>query len=223
MTIQSPSSQLRLFLLSLSLFSIWAIASVSRSIAISAPQNGTETSPAGVVVASAKWMRVVEKPPRQLTPDIAPENVRAVDVWNSNRPAPPLPTPRPYQHDPREHVNYVYSAELTNHGAKNIKAVAWDYVFSDKITHEELKRQLGFTAGPDRGQKKTVKLTTPSSPPNVISAIATAGTEPPFAEHVIIQCVLFSDGSVWQHPRAAPESCERLRKSRPLPSGIRSN
>jgi hypothetical protein len=224
MTIQSPSPRLRLFVLSLSLFSIWAIASVSRSMVISAPQNATETSPSGVEVASAKWTRVLEKPPRQLTSDIPPENVRAVDNRNNNTsPAGPLPTPRPYQPDPRERVYYVYSAELINHGEKNIKAVAWDYVFSDKTTHEELKRQLGFTPGPGRGQKKTVKITTPSSPPNVISAIAAASTEPAFAELVIIQCVLFSDGSVWQHPRAAPESCERLRKSRPLPNGIRSN
>ena len=224
MTIQSPSPRLRLFLLSLSLFSIWAIASVSRSTVISAPQNGTETSPAGVEVASAKWIRVLQKPPRQITPDIPPENVRAVDVWNSNTSnARPLPTPRPYQPDPREHVYYIYSAELINHGEKNIKAVAWDYVFSDKTTHEELKRQKGFTVGPGRGQKKSVKITTPSSPPNVISAIAAAGTEPAFEEHVIIECVLFSDGSIWQDPRATPQSCERLRKSRPLPSSIRSN
>lgn len=223
MTIQSPSPRLRLFLLSLSLFSIWAIASVSRSTVISAPQNATETSPSGVEVASAKWVRVVQKPARQITPDIAPEEIRAADVWNSNRPVRPLPTPRPYQPDPREHVYYVYSAELINHGEKNIKAVAWDYVFRDKTTHAELKRQLGFTVGPGRGRKKTVTITTPSSPPNVISVSAAAGTEPAFEEQVIIQCVLFSDGSVWQHPRATPESCERLRKSQPLPHGIRSN
>jgi hypothetical protein len=167
----------------------------------------------------------MEKPPRQLTSDIPPENVRAVDSRNNNTsPAGPLPTPRPYQPDPHEHVYYVYSAELMNHGEKNIKAVAWDYVFRDKTTHEELKRQLGFTAGPAHGQKKTVKITTPSSPPNVISAIAAGGgSDPAFEEQVIIQCVLFSDGSVWQHPRATPESCERLRNAKPLRSGVRSD
>jgi hypothetical protein len=108
-----------------------------------------------------------------------------------------------------------------NRGQKDIKKLAWDYVFRDPVTHEELKRQLGLSAGPGAGQKKTLQIRTTSSPPRVINAIA-AGSKSAFEEQIAIQCILFADGSVWENPEAKRESCgELFRKLIPLRNGVR--
>jgi hypothetical protein len=112
---------------------------------------------------------------------------------------------------PIERQSYIYSAVMLNRGQQDIKALKWSYVFSDPVTHEELKRQLGFggvTIHP--AEKKTLQIRTPSAPPRVVNANSPNAASP-FAERVIIECVLFADGSLWTNPQAKEGLCDNLR------------
>ena len=101
---------------------------------------------------------------------------------------------------PSERRFYIYSAELRNRGQKEIKRLIWSFVFSDPVTHEELKRERGFTVSSiSPGQKKTVKKVSASSPPRIINANSPKGSSP-FDQRVIVECVLFADGSLWESP-----------------------
>ena len=110
----------------------------------------------------------------------------------------PVIVPNPRVTDkPREQRFYTYSAELRNRGQKEIKRLIWSFVFSDPVTHEELKRERGFTLSSiSPGQKKTVKSVSASSPPRIINA----NSPKAFDQRVIVECVLFADGSRWESP-----------------------
>jgi hypothetical protein len=98
---------------------------------------------------------------------------------------------------PIERQLYTYSAELRNRGQKEIKRLIWSFVFSDPVTHDELKRERGFMfSSISPGQKKTVTHKSASSPPRIINA----NSPKPFDQRVIVECVLFADGSRWESP-----------------------
>jgi hypothetical protein len=112
----------------------------------------------------------------------------------------------------RDRSYYIYSAQVINRGEKKIEGLAWDYVFKDQTTHQELKRQLGMNAVPlQHNQKTTVQIRTPISPPKVIEAGALGAGGSAFEEQIVIQCILFADGSMWAHPEAKDDLCERVR------------
>jgi hypothetical protein len=95
---------------------------------------------------------------------------------------------------------YTYSAVIRNRGQKEIKRLIWSFVFSDPVTHEELKRERGFALSSiSPGQKKTVKKVSASSPPRIINANSPKASSP-FDQRVIVECVLFADGSLWESP-----------------------
>ena len=109
---------------------------------------------------------------------------------------------------------YVYSIELSNNGAKAIKALAWDFIFTDPTNQAELRRvSLVKLQKIDAGQKRAVKFTTQASPPKVVTA---AGLEKnksaPFNQSASIQCILFADDSTWEQPGTDGKACDRLRK-----------
>ena len=118
----------------------------------------------------------------------------------ANDPMPVIvPNPR-VSARPSERQFYRYSAELRNHGQKEIKRLIWSFVFSDPVTHEELRRERGFSLSSiSPGQKKTVKTISASSPPRVINANSPRASSP-FDQRVIVECVLFADGSRWESP-----------------------
>ncbi len=109
---------------------------------------------------------------------------------------------------------YVYSIELSNNGAKAIKALAWDFVFTDPTSNSELRRlSLVNLQKIDAGQKRSVKFTTQASPPKVVTA---AGLEKsqgsPFNQSASLRCILFADSSTWEQPSTNGKACDRLRK-----------
>jgi hypothetical protein len=130
----------------------------------------------------------------------------------ANDPMKPV-TPNP-ETPKRPHTvqRYVYSVEVLNNGRKEIKALKWDYVFSDPVTHDELKRLSGFGDAAIRAsQKKTLKINTLSSPTRVINGSAPSSASP-YEERVEIRCVLFADGSLWRKPGTKNDECDNLRK-----------
>lgn len=109
---------------------------------------------------------------------------------------------------------YVYSIELSNNSAKAIKALAWDFVFTDPTTNTELRRvSLVNQQKIDAGQKKRLRFTTQASPPKVVTAAGLGKSErSPFNQSASVQCILFADDSIWEQPGVNGKACDRLRK-----------
>jgi|GEM_PF-1720173 len=173
------------------------------TVTASTPQNPPKSSAPDLEIVSAKWTRVAK--PRVLLDPGAP----SIAVSRGDNGSIPVVVPDPnIAQRTLGHTYYVYSAQVINRGEKEIKGLAWDFVFKDKDTHEELKRQLGYTTlRLHRNAKATMEIRTPSSPPKVI--VAAAG--PAYEEEIVIQCILFADGSLWASPAAGNDLCERMR------------
>lgn len=179
----------------------WLIVTASQ------PQNPPKPSAPELEIVSAKWIKVVNQ--GTLIDPGAP----SVTIGHEGNQQMPVVVPNPnIAQRTRDRSYYIYSAQVINRGEKEIKGLAWDYVFKDRNTHEELKRQLGYsTVGLHRNQKTSVQIRTPSSPPKLIDAGAIGAGGPAFEEQVVIQCILFADGSMWAHPEAKDDLCERIR------------
>jgi hypothetical protein len=174
---------------------------------VSLPQNPPKASAPELEIVSAKWTMVVYQG-TLLDPGAPSQTVSR--EGNTSMPV-VVPNPKIAERT-RDRTYYSYTAQVINRGEKEIKGLAWDYVFKDRATHEELKRQLGYsTVGLHRNQKTSLQIRTPSSPPKVISSGAIGAGGPAFEEQVVIQCILFADGSMWAHPEAKDDLCERVR------------
>ena len=97
---------------------------------------------------------------------------------------------------------YRYTVKVRNDGGKTIKSVDWDYLFIDPTTGREVARHQftsDETVKPGKTKELTVLYLTP--PVKTISAKMLGKKEPtPFQERVILARILYSDGSIWQHP-----------------------
>ncbi len=97
---------------------------------------------------------------------------------------------------------YRYTVKVRNDGGKTIKSVDWDYLFIDPSNGQEVARHQ-FTSDETVKPGKTKGLTVLYLKPPVktISAKMLSKKEPmPFEERVVLARILYSDGSVWQHP-----------------------
>jgi hypothetical protein len=103
----------------------------------------------------------------------------------------------------RPRDGYRYKVQVRNDGPKTIKQVDWDYIFLDPDTRSEVARHL-FTSeekvGPGRVKDLDVFVLTP--PVRTVSAQGEPKVKeaPRFIEQVVLMRVVYSDGSVWQHP-----------------------
>jgi len=168
------------------------------------PQPG---APPNIEIVSHKWVMYVATggPAVMSAPSQTIER-----SGEANDPMKPV-TPNP-EIPKRPHTvqRYVYSVEVLNNGRKEIKALKWDYIFSDPVTHEELKRLSGFGDAAIRpSQKKTMQINTLSPPLRVINGSA-PNSASPYEERVEIRCVVFADGSLWQKPETKNNACDNL-------------
>lgn len=114
----------------------------------------------------------------------------------------------------KESDYYIYSAKIKNRGAREIKALAWEYRILDPGSNKELAKHR-FWTHTSIGAEQTVTLEggSVSPPSNVVSV---AGLEKnrrsPFVESVVIKCVIYADGSLWRDPSSSEGACERLKK-----------
>ncbi|HYW71314.1 MAG TPA: hypothetical protein VE961_09780 [Pyrinomonadaceae bacterium] len=171
------------------------------------------SAPPDVEVLSIKWVVTEFKTPASTTPAAPSETIA-----REGRDRDPMPVVVPNPNipgKPTEHRFYSYYVEILNRGAKDIKAVKLSYILSDKETHTELKRFLGFGAATIRhSEKKSVRFWSPSSPPWVINANS-SGAASPYGERVVIECVVYADRSLWINPQAKPGLCDNLRDYKP--------
>ncbi len=95
---------------------------------------------------------------------------------------------------------FLYKATLRNGGARAVKSVDWDYVFTDAATGEELGRHE-FTGegriGP--GKSKEFSFFIPRPPTLRVSAYALDKKERDgLNEQVVLVRILYEDGAVWE-------------------------
>jgi hypothetical protein len=96
---------------------------------------------------------------------------------------------------------YRYVVKLRNDGAKTVKSIDWDYVFTDPATGQEAGHHQ-FTSDetikPGKSKEVSVLYLTP--PVKLVSAKALGQKKVTFDEKVIVVRVVYDDGTVWQHP-----------------------
>ena len=97
---------------------------------------------------------------------------------------------------------FLYKLSVANTGAKAIKEIDWDYVFTDAATGQELSRRE-FTAvekvGPGKSKELSFKVSSP--PTHKVSAHALDKQERDgLSEQVVIVRVLYADGTTWLRP-----------------------
>ena len=97
---------------------------------------------------------------------------------------------------------FLYKVTLRNDGARAVKAVEWDYVFTDAATGQVVG--LHQFAGEGKiapGKKKEFSFFIPSPPARTVSADALNSREREgLAEEVVVVRVLYDDGADWQRP-----------------------
>lgn len=180
---------------------------------------------------------LAQTPPQSSRPDIAIKRV----YWTKRPPVPstepwpvfdqyypslePYSLPRPpgpgrsnppsLRRQAREY--YIYSALIKN-GAKAIKAVAWDYVFSDGETGKELGRYpLSSFDRIGRNQTATLTSTSANAPRKTTGAKGKAKSHPSIKELAELKCVLYADDSMFCQPdvpQVVPDLLRRLASSR---------
>ncbi|MBS1788928.1 MAG: hypothetical protein JST85_14455 [Acidobacteria bacterium] len=97
-------------------------------------------------------------------------------------------------------VAYIYEVKFKNAGAKEIRALTWEYVFSDPATNREVgRRRFVSKVSIGSGKTKTV-VENSSSPPTGSIDAAKAGkkSQEQYLEQVMIQSIAYADGSEWK-------------------------
>ena len=181
-------------------------ALVCGSAASQQPQ--VPAGPPNIQIISGHWfLRVIKA-----TPPIAVPNNQSVP--HEDEPIPPIdPTPKITGRNPPQRI-YVYSAEVLNTGPKDIKRLSWTYSLVDAENHGRRRVLQGHSIDRIRvNQKKTLEITSLSSPSKVINVTAPNSGIP--EEWVAIACLLFVDGSSWENPMAMGMTCEMLRNWKP--------
>jgi hypothetical protein len=174
--------------------------------------NSAELS--GLEVISRNWTKIVSRPN---SPSATPnsQTIAREDHNERNRPFEPVdPAPKTARTPPNWEY-FLYSATVLNRGQKEVKSLMWHYVFSDPVTHAELKRQTGFSSESiGVNKKKTLQIRSRSSPPRVVNADSLGGLGTGFEERISIECIEFADGSFWEAASAKGSACERFRNWR---------
>jgi uncharacterized protein affecting Mg2+/Co2+ transport len=97
---------------------------------------------------------------------------------------------------------FVYKATLHNGGGKAVKAVEWDYVFTDAATRQEVgRRQFSSEERIAPGKKKEFAFFVSAPPAQTVSVDALNRKERDgLAEEVVLVRVTYEDGTVWERP-----------------------
>lgn len=164
-------------------------------------------APPGVTIVKYKWLRMGVGPTVDAT--FKAENDSATGSTSD----PAVPAQASGVSDQNAPF-FMYSLELRNDAGKTIRAVLWNYLIIDSKENEELGRHefVSFDkVGRNSAKTLTVKsrllpsrlVTVEDTPPTVTSTVV---------ERVVLKCVVFDDGSVWQQSPASRQACEALRK-----------
>lgn len=95
---------------------------------------------------------------------------------------------------------FRYKISVRNDGAKAVKELDWDYVFTDSVTNEELGRHKFTSEGRvPAGKGREFSFFIPNPPTLRVSAYALDKNERAgLHEQVVLVRVLYEDGTVWE-------------------------
>jgi len=167
------------------------------------PQDISQLStPPGVTVLDCKWEKTHYLPPLDSsfpTPPAVGENVEGV----------PSATRAPV----RSSYAYRYSIRVRNEGPKVIKSMAWDYVFNDSDSKQELgRRSLNSFEKVGLNETKWIDLRPVHLAPPKVTTVEGLKKDrrSPFDERIEIKCVLYADGTGWKAANADSKTCDEL-------------
>ena len=186
-------------------------------VAVSTAQTATATSdPSDLQVVKMSW-KAQTRPARDIRPEdnnpamqkLPGKDQRVVRTTRGER----LPVYDQAERASRESDDiwpetgatvrgYEYQATVRNTGQKEIKAVDWQYNFTDSqdqsfVTHHRFQSMTKIAPG------KEVKLSkfTTAAPTQVVNAKAVENKrDKPYSEQVMITRIVYTDGSVWERP-----------------------
>lgn len=96
---------------------------------------------------------------------------------------------------------FRYKLSVKNDGAKAVKELDWDYVFTDSATGDELGRHKFTSEGRvPAGKSKEFSFFIPNPPTMRVSAytLDSKNERAGLQEQVVVVRVLYEDGSVWR-------------------------
>jgi hypothetical protein len=194
------------------------------SVTISAQSASASNQPPGVSVLECKWEKVrrrdssapVIAPPKvdDNTGQVMPPNDNS-ELRRTNVSVPVEVSDKARRDDEKLMYSYSYSIKVSNAGAKKIRSMAWDYVFSDPGTRDELRRHsFRSFEQVSVGETKWIRLEhSPTGPPQKVTLEGLKKDQrSPFDERIEIKCLLYTDGTGWRSPDAEPKTCDDLVK-----------
>lgn len=121
---------------------------------------------------------------------------------------PPDPFPQSSTGQTKPQNRYQYKAKVSNAGSKTVAIIDWEYIFTEKRTHEishhKFRSQAKIKPGKTKGLEG-ISLSPPSPVISIESMSKDKKSPSPFAEEVVINRVEYTDGTVWRNPQAAPK------------------
>lgn len=179
---------------SLFLLCLGAVASLGQEI----PKGD---SPPGITIRKYKWQQVGPGPSVDASWKAESDSTSSGSSSSDDSPS----------FVERRGPFFVYSLEVQNNGSKPIKAVRWNYIIFDTKTNQELGTHE-FETFEKVGLSKTKALTAKSrlTPTRVVPVQVTDKSST--TEQVVIKCVVYEDGTVWQASGMTAPVCEALRR-----------
>jgi hypothetical protein len=164
---------------------------------VSAAQTPEPASPPTIQILSQKWSKIA------IVQDSEEPDYNVIPA--------PSRSPAPNQTRTLKATRYLFEAKVKNIGDKVIRAMRWDYVFTDPDTQDEIDRRRFYsTITIHPNHEKTLEGYTRSAPMEIVSARALRN------ERVVIECITLSDGTTWRLP-SYKGKCAPTKQVRPPP------
>jgi hypothetical protein len=110
-----------------------------------------------------------------------------------------------------ERQTFVYSVEINNGGPKAIKAIRWDYIIGDSKTGEELgSHEFESLEKIARDKTKRLNARSRTSPTRIVRI--QVNDKASTVERVVLKCIVYDDGSLWQQAGTPGRLCEGIRQ-----------
>jgi hypothetical protein len=92
---------------------------------------------------------------------------------------------------------YLYEIKVKNTGSKTIRAIAWEYVFFDEVTKEEVgRRKFATKVNIQPGKTRNVTARSISPPTGTISAAQAGKKRGQYSEEIVIESIEYEDGTI---------------------------
>jgi hypothetical protein len=197
---------------------ITVLLCITGVILADAQDVSNDAVPPGITILKYNWARKMSPlPPArgEVPPFDASQDSIAPQSSTIGRPG---PLNNPFPAGGSLSYFYLYTLKIRNEGVKGIKAVAWEHIFNDPVSKNELtRRKLTAFKDVDVNRENTFRAKLSSPPSNVVSAEGLEhNNHSPFVERVLIRCILYQDGSFWEGPEARGVGCDVLRHGETL-------